>query len=471
MKFTLLLALLFATTAQACGQATGSDNWLSWRGPLQTGAAPDAKPPKRWSEQENVRWKTKLPGLGHSSPIVVGDRVFVTTAIAYGPQLPPVPVIAPGAHDNLDVTQRHRFVVLALDRASGEILWQTTVRDELPHEGGHDTGSLASASPVSDGRQLYVSFGSYGLFALDFDGHVLWERQPGKLQTKHAHGEGSSPALADGVVVVNVDHEKQSFVEAFDTQTGRTLWKALRNEVTSWASPLVTQVDGRWQVIAAGTDRIRAYDLKTGEVIWQCGGLSANVVATPVASDGILIAASSYDTRAMIAVDLRQAEGDITGSRRVLWTTTQRTPYVPSMLLVDEHVYFLRHYQNILSRRHLSTGVELAGPFRLPGVRNMYASLVAADGCIYIADLDGRTLVMTYGEDPQLVSLNTLDDRFAATPAPAGSQLFLRGHESLYCLEDLSDRSSDPPNEPSRGSSSDSSGGPTDDADEKSDAP
>jgi len=158
----------------------------------------------------------------------------------------------------------------------------------------------------------------------------------------------------------------------------------------------------------------------------------------PFASDGILIAASSYDTRAMIAVDLRQAEGDITGSRRVLWTTTQRTPYVPSMLLVEGHTYFLRHYQNILSRRDIKTGAELVGPFRLPGVRNMYASLVAADGCIYITDLDGRTLVMTYGEDPQLVSLNTLDDRFAATPAPAGSQLFLRGHEYLYCLEDMS---------------------------------
>ncbi|MCR9198369.1 MAG: PQQ-like beta-propeller repeat protein [Planctomycetaceae bacterium] len=435
MKF-LITWLIVLSVHAGVDTSLLADDWLSWRGPLSTGEAPDATPPKQWSEDENVAWKTRLPGLGHSSPVVVGDRVFVTTAIAFGPKLPPVPVVAEGAHDNLDVTQRHRFVVLALDRSTGKILWQTTVHEALPHEGGHNTASLASASPVSDGQRLYAYFGSFGLFALDFDGNILWERQPGKLQTKHAHGEGASPALADGVLVVNVDHEEQSFVEAFDVETGKTLWKAFRNEVTSWASPLVTKVDGRWQVIAAGTDRIRAYDLKTGKVLWLCGGLSANVVATPVAHDGILIAASSYDTRAMVAVDLKNASGDITGSKHVLWATTQRTPYVPSMLLVDGHVYFLRHYQNILSRRDIKTGAELAGPFRLPGVRNVYASLVAADGCIYVADLDGRTLVMTHGKNPTLVAMNVLDDRFAATPAPAGSQLFLRGHEYLYCIEE-----------------------------------
>lgn len=415
-----------------------STDWLSWRGPLGTGEAPEGSPPREWSEEKNVRWKTKLPGLGHSSAIVVGDRVFVSTAVAFGPELPPVPVEATGAHDNLDVTQRHRFVVLALDRATGSVVWEKTLHEALPHEGGHNTGSLASASPVSDGERLFVSFGSFGLFALDFDGNVLWEQQPGRLQTKHAHGEGSSPALADGVLVVNVDHEKQSFVEAFDTRTGKSLWKAWRNEVTSWSSPLITEVDGRHQVIVAGTDRIRAYDLKSGKVIWLCGGLSANVVATPVASEGILVAASSYDTRAMLAVDLKEASGDITGSSRVLWTTTQRTPYVPSMLLVDGYVYFLRHYQNILSQRRVKDGKELAGPFRLPGIRNVYASPVAADGRIYISDLDGRTLVMTSGREPTFVALNVLDDRFAATPSLAGSQLFLRGHKYLYCLEDRS---------------------------------
>ena len=341
---------------------------------------------------------------------------------------------APGAHDNVDVTQKHRFSVICVDRADGTIRWQTVVNDTLPHEGGHDTGSLASASPITDGKNVYAFFGSHGLYALDFSGNVVWKRPFEQMQSKHAHGEGASPALHDGVLVVNCDHEGQSFVEAIDAASGKTKWKKDRAEVTSWASPLIVERNEAAQVVIAGTDRIRAYDLKSGSVVWKCGGLSSNVVATPVAADGILIAASSYDTRAMLAIDLSTAAGDITGTSRILWSTTQRTPYVPSMLVVEDSVYFLRHYQNILSRRNIRTGDESGGPFRLAGVQNIYASPVAAKDRIYIADLDGRTLVFTHSDQPRQLALNQLDDRFAATPALAGNELFLRGHEFLYCI-------------------------------------
>ncbi|MEP3480099.1 MAG: PQQ-binding-like beta-propeller repeat protein [Fuerstiella sp.] len=411
-------------------------SWLEWRGPLRTGVAPHANPPVQWDDETNIQWKVKLPGLGHSAPIVTNDFVFITTAEAYGPTLPAVPVIAPGAHDNVDVTQKFRFHVMCLNRSDGTIRWQKTVNDLLPHEGGHDTGSLASASPISDGKNIYAYFGSFGLFALNFDGELLWKKAPRKMLTKHAHGEGASPALADGILVINQDHEGQSFVEAINTATGATVWKKDRDEVTTWASPVIVKVQERHQVIVAGSDRIRAYDLQTGEVIWMCGGLSANVVATPVASNGILIAASSYDTRAMMAIDLNSAAGDITGSKHVLWSTTQRTPYVPSMLLVKDHVYFLRHYQNVLSRRNIRTGKEPSGPFRLSGIRNIYASPVSAANRIYIPDLDGTTLVFTTSEQPQIIGRNLLDDEFAATPAIAGRQLFLRGRRFLYCIED-----------------------------------
>lgn len=409
-------------------------NWPSWRGPLRTGVAPNANPPVTWDEDTNISWKTKLPGLGHSSPVVWNDSVFVTTAIPYGPKLPPVPVIAPGAHDNVDVTQKHRFVVLNIDRRDGRIRWQTVVEDTLPHEGGHNTGSLASGSPITDGQHVYAWFGSFGLYALDFDGNVVWKHDVPRLQTKHAHGEGASPALYEDVIVINCDHEKRSFVRAINTATGETIWEKERDEVTSWASPLIVKQDGRARVVVAGTDRIRAYDLRSGEIVWQCGGLSANVVATPVAAENILIAASSYDTRAMLAISLKDASGDITGSDKVLWSTTQRTPYVPSMLLIDSDVYFLRHYQNILSRRDIRTGRESNGPFRLSALRDIYASPVAAQNRIYITDLYGSTLVFKHGDQPEFLALNRLNDRFAATPALVGGEIFLRGHEFLYCV-------------------------------------
>ena len=409
-------------------------NWPEWRGPHRTGVAPFADPPVEWSEKTNVRWKVPLPGTGHSSPIVWEDSIFLTTAIPYGPQLDPVPVTAPGAHDNVDVTQKHRFVVICVNRVDGAIRWQTIVNDTLPHEGGHNTGSLASASPTTDGKRVYAHFGSHGLYALDFDGNLLWKRDLGRMHSKHAHGEGASPALHDGVMVINWDHEEQSFIEAMDAVTGQTIWKKDRDEVTSWASPLIVDRDPKAIVIVAGTDRIRAYDLHTGDVLWKCGGLSSNVVATPVAADGILIAASSYDTRAMLAIDMDKAAGDITGSQHVLWSTTQRTPYVPSMLVVDDSVYFLRHYQNILSRRNIRTGEESDGPLRLAGIQNIYASPVAAKNRIYVVDLDGRTLVMTHAALPRQLALNQLDDSFAATPAPVGRELILRGRKFLYCI-------------------------------------
>ena len=437
LRTVCLLAAVLCFSAN--GQADDKQrlhNWPGWRGPLRTGTSPTAQPPTDWNENKNVRWKTRLPGAGHSSPVVWGDQVFVTAAIAYGPKLPPVPVTAPGAHDNVDVTQKHRFVVLCIRRSDGQIAWQKTVADTLPHEGGHHTGSLASASPVTDGQRVYAYFGSFGLYALDLKGNILWKHTIPQLQSKHAHGEGASVALHNGILIANCDHEKQSFIRAIDAESGKTLWEKPRDEVTSWASPLIVEQDGTVQAVVAGTERIRSYELSTGKILWECGGLSANVVATPVASDGILIAGSSYDTRAMLAIDLAGARGDITSSQHVLWSTTQRTPYVPSMLIAKNGVYFLRHYQNILSRRNIRTGKEPSGPFRLGGLGNIYASPVSAAGRIYIVDLNGRTLVMSDDIRPKHLAVNQLDDQFSATPALVGNQILLRGAKFLYCLSE-----------------------------------
>src|SRR5579872_5605788 len=255
--------LLASTVAVAdAGESDIERNWPQWRGPLGTGVAPQANPPVEGSAQDgkNIRWKTELPGRGHSTPIVWGDRIFVTAAIPFGEALPPRYSKAPGAHNNLPVTHRQKFVVIAIDRRDGRIVWQRTLHEALPHEGHHETGSFASNSAVTDGEHVYASFGSYGLYCLDFDGNVVWRADFGLMQPLHGHGEGSSPALFGDTLVVNCDHEGQSFVMALDKRSGIVRWKIDRNEVTSWASPIVVRQDGRPQVIVSGTNRMRGYD-------------------------------------------------------------------------------------------------------------------------------------------------------------------------------------------------------------------
>jgi len=408
--------------------------WSQWRGPLATGVAPHGTPPLEWNEKQNIRWKTELPGLGHSTPIVWADRVFVTTAIPYGDAVEPKPDTAPGAHDNSPVTHRHEFVVLAINRRDGKIVWRRTLNKKLPHEGGHYTGSLASNSPVTDGEHVFAFFGSHGLYCLGFDGELKWKKDLGKMLTKHAHGEGASPALYGDTLVVNWDHRGQSFAVAFDKTMGKQKWRVDRDEVTSWSTPIVVNHNGKPQVIISGTACVRGYDLQTGDVLWECEGLSNNVVASPVSGDGMVFAGSSYDTRNILAIRLDGAKGDITGTANVVWSRRRGPPYVPSPLLYGDSLYFLAHYQAILSRVNAKTGDNDAGPFRLEGIRDIYASPVGADGRVYITDQNGVTLVLSHSEIPRVLAVNKLDDSFSASAAIVGKELFLRGKSYLYCI-------------------------------------
>ena len=411
-------------------------DWAEWRGVSGNGSSPDAKPPITWSESENIAWKLDLAGKGHATPIVSKGRVYISSAIPVGPRKTPVYNSAPGAHDNYPVDQEHRFVVTAIDALNGKKIWESEVARALPHEGGHYTGSLASHSPLTDGTLIFAFFGSRGLHALDLSGKVVWKREIGTMATRHAHGEGASPALEDGVLVVNWDHEQQSLIVAYEASSGKELWRLNRDEMTSWSTPLIVAHQGSHQVIVSATKRVRSYNLRTGELVWECSGLARNVVASPVHHEGVVVVGNSYDKQAMMAIRLEGASGDISGSPNILWSTTRMTPYVPSPLMYKGVLYFLRHNQAVLSCLDPLTGKDLRGPFRLGGLREIFASPVAADDRVYIVGKSGATLVFGHGAEPRVLALNKLEDQFSASPAMVGDALFLRGEKFLYCLRE-----------------------------------
>ena len=424
-----------AVAPAATVAASTEAHWGQWRGPLGTGVAPGSNPPTRWSETENVRFKTPLPGAGYGTPVIWGDRIFLTAAVPVGPILDPVPDDAPGAHDNAAVRQVHRFIAFAIDRHSGEIVWETMLHEQLPHAGFHVSGALAAASAVTDGEHLIAFFGSYGIYGLDLDGEVLWHDDLGDMQVKHGHGEGATAALHGDTVIVNWDHEGPSFITALDKATGKPRWRKERDEVTSWATPIVVEHAGRQQVIVSGTRRVCAYDLEDGSVIWECAGLSNNVVASPVAADGMVFAGSSYVRKRMLGIRLESAKGDITTTDRIAWRRQRGTPYVPSPLLLDGWLYFLNHYQGFLTRVEAATGLEPNRAMRLPGMNDIYASPVAAGGHVYITDRSGVTAVLRADPaNPEILAHNVLDDTFSASAAIAGDELFLRGSRALYCI-------------------------------------
>ena len=433
---SLLVAFGFTVaTAGALGQAVNPlAQWGQWRGPLATGAAPKADPPVEWSETKNIRWKTKLPGLGHSSPVVWGSLVFVTTAEMTGAKKPFTGVTPDGAHNNMNPLFDHQFAVMAIDRQTGAVVWRRTVATRQPHESTHESATWASNSPVTDGEHVLSFFGSNGLYCLDTGGRLLWSRDLGDMQVKHGHGEGASPLLHDETVVVNWDHEGASVIVALAKRTGEELWRQPRDEVTSWATPIVVTHDGQAQVVVSGTRRVRGYDLKTGAVIWEAGGLPGNIVASPVGADGMVFAAGSYEKQTLLAIRLAGAKGELAGTQQIAWQKNRSTPYVPSPLLYDGWLYYLRHYQGVLSRVNAKTGDEPSGPFRLGSVFNIYSSPVAAAGRIYVTDRNGKTLVMSNDAEPKALTLNKLDDRFSASAALVGDAIFLRGEKFLYCI-------------------------------------
>jgi len=425
--------------------------WAQWRGPDATGVAPFGDPPLEWSEGSNIRWKVEIPGKGSASPIVWDDRIFVLTAIP-SDQLPEQPTPQSrggfdrgrrgGGMHSVAPTQAQEFAILAINRDDGSVLWRRTARQEMPHEGAHVNGTWASNSAVTDGEHVCAFFGSRGLYCYDMDGNLKWQKDLGDMTIRLGFGEGSSPALHDGKVIVNWDHEGESFIVALDTTTGEEIWRTERDEITSWTTPIVVEHDGRHQVITSATNRVRSYDLGTGELIWEGGGVTMNAIPSPVAADGLVYVTSGFMGNALRAIRLAGAEGNINRSDAIAWEHDRDTPYVPSPLLFGGNLYILKSNSAILSSFDALSGALHYGPLRLDGMGEVFASPVGAAGRVYIVDRDGNALVIQDGPEFNVLARNSLDDGFDASPAIVDQEIYLRGHRFLYRIsEDSADGS------------------------------
>ncbi len=446
-----LLSSLFVCCTIARAWAVDSidarlDNWHQWRGPLASGVAPRGNPPVRWSETENIRWKTEIPGHGSSTPIVYGDQVFLLTTIRTDhtsdsrpvPRAVPQPAGPNGRPLRLPPAPTHifHFMVLSIDRQTGKVLWRRTATEQVPHRGHHRDHGYASGSPTTDGRRLYASFGSQGLFCYDLDGNLKWSRDLGRMEIYSDYGEAVTPVVHRDTVVVVHDHLGQSAIFALDARSGQTKWKRDRDEQAGWSTPLIVDRDGAVQVICVGANRIRSYDLATGQVVWECGGLSLATVSSPISAGNFVFCMTAYPQSVLLALPL-DATGDITGTDKVVWQRDRDTSYVPSALIVRDTLFFTKMNSPILTALDVRTGDTIVSTERLRGLSgNIYASPVAVAGRIYFTTRGGATAVLRHGAQLEQLALNKLDDAVDASPAIVGSQLFMRGKKYLYCIEE-----------------------------------
>jgi outer membrane protein assembly factor BamB len=432
----LLLGLLLPSTLSA-------GDWPHWRGPTRDGrAAADADPPLKWDTKTNIRWKVALPGKGSSTPLLIGKRLFVTTAIDTGKkgEIPQVPRPADADPDSVRYKRLtkptgtvHQFLVLCLDAETGKELWKHVAAERVPHEGIHPTHSYAAGSPATDGKTLVVSFGSAGTHAYSIEGKHLWSRDLGLLETRLGWGEAVTPALHEGKVFVAHDHEGPSFLVAMDAATGKTIWHKQRDEPSAWTTPVIvplSQPQGkRTLVVLPGHRQTRAYDAATGELVWQSLGLTLNTIPTAIHRDGIIYVMSGY--REVKGGALDAATG------KLLWRFTSGTPYVPSPLLVGDRLYFTAANEPRLTSVRTTDGSIVIDRVPLPRLRQLYASPVEAKGRIYLPDREGTTLVFAAGDKlGEPLAVNRLEECIDASPVIVGKRLYLRGEKHLWCIEE-----------------------------------
>jgi outer membrane protein assembly factor BamB len=425
----------FWALAMAAVALGADDDWARWRGPFESGMA-RGDAPLKFSATEKVAWKTPIPGRGFSSPVIWGEKIFLTTAI-------PTREIGAGsegggrgAGGGAAAGVEHRFVVMALDRGTGKLLWERVATVATPHEGYHRKyGSFASNSPVTDGERVYAYFGSRGLYAYDIDGKLVWKREFPPMRMRLQFGEGTAVVLDGERLILSCDQESDSFIVVLDKKTGKEVWRRTRDEVSAWSPPLVVEHGGKKQIIVAASNRVRAYDYNSGEVIWECGGLGSNVIPAPVAHDGMVFVMSGHREPNLLAIKLGR-RGDLTGTDAVAWTNQRGNSYTPSPVLYEGRLYFVTD-NGMVSCFDAKTGKPYFHQVRLPKPYNFKASPVGANGKLYLATEQGDVVVLKLGTEYEVLATNEMGEEFfVASPAIAGGAIYLRSAEALYCIRD-----------------------------------
>jgi outer membrane protein assembly factor BamB len=432
-------ALVFSNTSAALSAADA--NWPQWRGPEGAGVSAERNLPEEWSETKNVKWKTPIPGKGHSSPIVWGKRVFLTTAV----EGPVVPGAKAAVHkiegqdwkhpDSVGADRKHTFKVIALDRDTGKVVWEQTAWEGTPYDDRHRKSSYAASTPATDGKTVFAFFGAEGLYAYDVNsGKLAWKADLGKLGTV-GMGTGTSPVLYDKVVIIQADEEegKNSFIVALDKKTGKEVWRTPRKVQVSWATPILVNTGKRTELVTSGTESVVGYDPLTGRELWRSKGVESNAIPSPVATTAhdMVIVSAGFPAKIAYAIRLG-ATGELKETD-IAWKYAKGTAYVPSPILYGDYLYLITD-KGVMTCLDAKTGEVKYEGGRVPVPATFTASPVAFDGKILLTSEDGDTFFVKAGPKHEVLRTNSLGEPVYASPALASGNIFIRGEKHLYAI-------------------------------------
>ena len=444
----LIATALAAVTALAAEAA--SNDWTGFRGADGSGIARSGPGPAAdLTVERNLLWKTPIEGRGHSSPVISGGRVFLTTAIT-GRVIPGAgppdhtfggqPFVHPQATDG---NRHHTMKVIGLDADSGKVLWSHTAYAGRVFDDRHSESSYASPTPVTDGERVYAYFGSEGVYAYTLDGEPVWERDIGDIKTVGL-GVGTSPVLTGGLLIIQADEDSgdDSFIVALDPATGKEVWKRERPVQASWGTPIVVEHGRQKQLLTTGYEYVISYDPANGRELWRATGLQNNAIHSPMTVGDLAVFTSGYPGKVVFAIRL-DSRGDLTGGDPRVWTYRKGTGYVPSNLLYEGLLY-LTNDGGVITCLDARTGEVVFEGGRLP-IRGRYsASMVGGGGRILMVNTDGDAAIMRAGREHEVLGTFSLGESVWATPAIVGDRLYVRSREHLFALGPAEGRQAEP---------------------------
>ncbi len=440
LSSAFIIGLLSSTTLlNLNASASGGANWPQWRGPAGMGISTEKNLPTEWAVNKNIKWKTAIAGRAHSSPIVWGNKVFVTTAVE-GPVVPGAKAVKHMIEDkeflhpdSIGADRKHTFKVICLNGDTGKILWEQTAFEGTPYDNRHRKSSYAASTPATDGKNVYAFFGSEGLYAYDMKGKLAWKADVGKLGTV-GMGTGTSPIIHENLLIMQCDEDngEASFIVALDKKTGKEVWKTPRKVQVSWATPILVRTAKRAELITSGTEAVVAYDPLTGKELWRHKGVQSNAIPSPVANGEMVFLSAGFPAKIVMAIQLGLA-GDLTDSTNVRWKYSKGTAYVPSPILYGDYLY-LTTDRGILTCLDARTGEVKYEGGRVPIPATFTASPVAFDGKILLTSEDGDTFMVKAGPKHEILGTNSVGEPVYASPAIAEGRIFIRGEKNLYAI-------------------------------------